>query len=84
MQENPTIKIKIIAHTDNVGNAEYNLLLSEKRAKSTLTYLKNNGIDERRVEAIGVGNTRPKISCKDCTEEDSRKNRRSEFILILD
>lgn len=84
MQENPTIKIKIIAHTDNVGNHEYNLLLSEKRAKSTLAYLENNGIDKGRVEAIGVGNTRPKVSCKDCTEEDNKENRRSEFILVFD
>ncbi len=83
MKANPKMRIKIISHTDNVGNETYNLFLSEKRAKNTSKYLEDNGIDASRIEAIGVGSAEPKIFCKDCSEEENQENRRSEFIILL-
>lgn len=82
MNEFPKMRIKIIAHTDNVGREKYNLALSEKRANATAAYLLNNGIAKDRVEAIGVGTSSPKIKCENCTKEQQRINRRSEFIIL--
>lgn len=66
--------IVIEAHTDSIGNADYNLNLSQKRADSTKEQLIKMGIDQSRIEAIGYGETQPKVS--NDTEENRQLNRR--------
>ena len=78
--DNPKIKIQISGHTDYVGNEEYNLELSKKRAKSVYDYLITKNIDENRLEYKGFGKSRP-ITTND-TKEGRRKNRRTEFVII--
>lgn len=75
------IKMKIRSHTDSRGPAEYNMPLSEKRAKSSFEYLVNKGIDPSRIQFQGYGDTEPVIDCPvgQCTEDDHQLNRRSEF-----
>ena len=60
LNENPTIKIELSAHTDSRGGNSYNQKLSEKRAQSCVNYLIENGITANRLEAKGYGETRLK------------------------
>ncbi len=81
LNENPTIKIEIQGHTDNVGSPASNLTLSNSRAKSVLEFLVEEGIDNKRLTSKGYGETMP-ISSND-SDEGRRLNRRTE-IKILD
>ncbi|RTY87015.1 OmpA family protein [Flavobacterium sp. GT3R68] len=83
LSENPTMKIMINAHTDNKGSDQYNLVLSEKRAQETRSYLIKNGIDASRVNAKGLGETQPLTNCKEkCTKTELDADRRVEFIIL--
>jgi outer membrane protein OmpA-like peptidoglycan-associated protein/tetratricopeptide (TPR) repeat protein len=77
LKENPTVSIQISGHTDSVGTAADNLLLSENRAKAVVNYLKSNGIDGKRLFFKGFGDTQP-VSANG-TEEGRAKNRRTEL-----
>lgn len=80
---NPEMIIQVKSHTDTKGSNQYNELLSEKRAKSTVQYLISKGISENRISGKGAGESEPKIICDgDCTTEQDTTNRRSEFIII--
>jgi len=77
------IRIKVESHTDRRGTVTYNLTLSERRAKSTVDYMISQGIDASRLEFEGLGKSQPLVDCgSKCTEDEHRKNRRSEFIII--
>ncbi len=52
IKANPNIVVKIIGHTDKVGSDEYNLKLSQKRAKSAVKYLTNKGISLNQIVAV--------------------------------
>ena len=83
MKNNDKIVILAKAHTDNRGSDQYNLLLSDRRAKSTVQYVISKGIDANRISGKGMGELEPKVDCgKDCTEEQHAQNRRSEFLLV--
>ncbi len=74
----PALKIRIQGHTDNVGRAEYNQELSQKRAKSCWDYLYQTAkVPASRMSYIGYGETKP-IASND-TAEGRQKNRRVEF-----
>ena len=84
LKENPNLKIEIRSHTDSKGNASYNMFLSERRAKSTLNYLVQNGIDKSRLTAKGYGETQLINNCTNgipCSDEKHAANRRSEFVI---
>lgn len=80
MRSNPTVKIEIGGHTDNSGSREYNLQLSEKRARSVYQYLIEKGISEKRLALRGYGQDRP-VGSND-TEEGRQQNRRIEFKVV--
>jgi len=80
MNENPTVKIQIGGHTDNVGKPADNLILSNNRAKSVVTYLISKGIPAARLSAKGFGETQPVADNK--TEEGKALNRRTEMKVI--
>lgn len=82
MTQNPTLLIAIISHTDSEGTEEYNLVLSERRAKSSAQYLISKGIENQRITYEGQGESHLKIICSSCTDEENATNRRSEFIII--
>jgi OOP family OmpA-OmpF porin len=78
--ENPDLRhVRVEGHTDNTGNAAYNLLLSKKRARSVMTWLVKHGIESARLESQGYGMTRPVAD--NATDEGRRDNRRVEFHL---
>ena len=85
MRENPKMKIDIRSHTDSRASDEYNLRLSDRRAKSTLEWIVKQGIERKRLTAKGYGETQLVNGCSNgvpCTEEEHQANRRSEFIVI--
>jgi outer membrane protein OmpA-like peptidoglycan-associated protein/tetratricopeptide (TPR) repeat protein len=84
LQQYPTMKIDIRSHTDSRATAEYNIKLSDKRAKSTKEWLIKNGIKADRLTAKGYGETQLVNKCADgveCTEAEHQLNRRSQFII---
>ena len=77
LEGNQTIKVEISAHTDDVGNDDSNLKLSEKRAKTVVDYLTGKGIKADRMTAKGYGETQPLVA--NDTDENKAKNRRVQF-----
>ncbi len=80
MIKNPKISVEIAGHTDNEGDDDYNLALSEARASAIVAYLNHHGIDQKRLVARGYGETKPIVP--NDTEENQAKNRRVEFSVI--
>jgi outer membrane protein OmpA-like peptidoglycan-associated protein len=80
----PNIRLEIKSHTDSRAPDDYNMKLSNKRAKSTLNYIISKGINPNRVFGKGYGETQILNKCKngvDCTQEEHAFNRRTEFIV---
>ncbi|HMB01723.1 MAG TPA: OmpA family protein [Spirochaetota bacterium] len=75
----PYFDIKVVGHTDSVGNESYNLGLSKRRAKSVMNYLVKQGVAQSRLTSEGKGESEP-IASND-TEEGRAQNRRVEFLL---
>jgi len=69
----------IEGHTDNVGSAQRNKVLSEERATAVLNYLVERGVDKKRLKAVGYGLTKP--IADNNTEEGRAKNRRVELVI---
>ena len=81
MKQHPEVKkIRIEGHASSEGDDDYNMKLSEKRAKAVMDYLISAGVDPARMESAGYGEERP-IASND-TEEGREKNRRVEFNII--
>jgi OmpA-OmpF porin, OOP family len=77
LKENPSLKIEIAGHTDNVGKAAYNEKLSMKRAQAVMGFLEKKGIGKERLAAKGYGFSKP-VSSND-TQEGKAENRRVEL-----
>ncbi len=77
LRENPQVAVEIEGHTDDRGTADYNLRLSEERAKAVYDYFAANGIDPSRLSYRGYGLTRP-IAGND-TQSGRGQNRRVEL-----
>jgi outer membrane protein OmpA-like peptidoglycan-associated protein len=80
LTENPTLKIEVGGHTDNVGKPADNLILSNNRAKAVVSYLINKKIDSKRLSAKGYAASRPITDNK--TDSGRAQNRRTEIKII--
>jgi outer membrane protein OmpA-like peptidoglycan-associated protein len=83
--DNPKIQIELSSHTDSRAGDQYNLVLSDKRAKAAVQYIISKGIDAARMKAKGYGESKILNKCKNgvvCTEEEHQLNRRTEFKVI--
>lgn len=80
LQKNPNVKIELSGHTDNVGNADFNKSLSQKRADAVMAYLVSKGIDPSRLVAKGYGMEKPVAD--NATDEGKAMNRRVEFTIL--
>lgn len=80
MKEKGAMQVEIAGHTDPVGTEEYNLGLSERRAKAVKSYLVKQGVDAARITTVFFGESKPIDTTQ--TREAYRKNRRVEFKII--
>lgn len=84
LNQNPSMKLDIRSHTDSRASFKYNEALSDRRAKSTISWLIKNGINSNRLTGKGYGESQLVNKCADgikCSEEEHQMNRRSEFII---
>ncbi|MFI0426713.1 MAG: carboxypeptidase regulatory-like domain-containing protein [Flavobacterium sp.] len=82
--DNPTMCLEVQSHTDSRQTHEYNQRLSDRRVKSTIKWLKMNGIAPNRLSGKGFGETQLANHCEDgveCSEAEHSANRRSQFII---
>lgn len=87
MQENPDIIIELSSHTDCRASFQYNMTLSDNRAKASAEYIISKGISKERITGKGYGETKlvndcaceGKVVSRPCTEEEHQANRRTEF-----
>ncbi|PKQ46577.1 OmpA family protein [Confluentibacter flavum] len=85
LSEHPKLQLDISSHTDSRGTAIYNQWLSERRLKSTIDYLLNNGVGTERVTGKAYGEEKLINECDDntkCSEIKHKENRRSEFKIV--
>ncbi len=69
LEDNPNVSIEMGSHTDRMGSDEYNIDLSERRAKSVVDYLVEKGINPSRLSWMGYGESRPKTVTKRINKE---------------
>lgn len=85
MEKYSDMVIELSSHTDARGTDSYNLSLSQKRANSAKEWLVQNGVKAPRIKAVGYGETVILNKCVngvECTDEEHRFNRRTEFKII--
>ncbi len=81
LRRHPSIRIRVVGHTDSRGTSKYNIDLSLRRARAVREYLINQGkIHSRRIEVAGMGERQPVASNR--TEEGRAQNRRIEVQII--
>lgn len=73
-----TFRFSIEGHTDSIGGEDFNSNLSKRRAEVVQDYLANTGVDQRRLESIGLGEAIPVDT--NVTDEGRQHNRRVEII----
>jgi outer membrane protein OmpA-like peptidoglycan-associated protein len=81
MQEDTTLRLTLEGHTCNIGTAEYNLALGERRANAVREYLVSRGIGGDRLQTVSYGEERPKHD--NAREETRRLNRRTALTVRL-
>jgi hypothetical protein len=77
----PSFFVQIYGHTDSIGSPEYNLLLSEARAKEIALYMRDQGVHLSRIEYAGLGTSKP-VTAND-TYAGRRKNRRADIAIVF-
>ncbi|QDH81615.1 OmpA family protein [Echinicola soli] len=80
MKENPSKKIRLEGHTDNVGNVALNKQLSMERAGAIRDYMVDHGVQFERIMLRGLGGSEP--IADNGTTEGREKNRRVEMVVI--
>jgi len=82
LEENPEMHLYVVGHTDDQGSFDYNMTLSRNRARSVVNWLvDNHGIDEGRLQAVGVGPAAPEATNE--TSQGRANNRRVELVKKL-
>jgi outer membrane protein OmpA-like peptidoglycan-associated protein/tetratricopeptide (TPR) repeat protein len=89
MNKFPNMEIELSSHTDCRATMKYNDNLSARRAKACVDYLATNGIDPKRIIAVGYGERKLVNGCacegnvkSNCTETQHQQNRRTEFKIL--
>ena len=81
MRDDATLKLEIEGHTCNIGTAEYNLALGDRRANAVKDYLSSRGVTADRLRTVSYGEERPKYD--NSREETRRLNRRAALVVNL-
>jgi outer membrane protein OmpA-like peptidoglycan-associated protein len=82
LRQNPTMQIELSGHTDNIGDEQINLKLSERRAQAVKDFLILHGIEAERISTKGYGSQKPLNA--NLTEKMRRENRRVELRIIAE
>lgn len=89
MKENPSMVVELGSHTDCRASSTYNRILSDKRARSSAAYIVSKGIDKKRIQSKGYGESKLVNACEceganisPCTESEHQANRRTEFVIL--
>ncbi len=82
LRDHPDRSVMVEGHTDSFGNADYNMVLSERRADSVKQALVERGIEPERIVSRGYGETRPIAS--NVTEAGRQLNRRVEVVILAE
>jgi peptidoglycan-associated lipoprotein len=82
MKNNPTARVEVEGHCDDLGSNEYNLAVGARRAQSAKDFLVNQGIAPERLVTISYGKEAP--ACFEPTEECRVKNRRARFVIFTE
>ena len=77
LKKNPSLRLEIQGHTDTQGSEGFNKRLSENRAQAVMEYLVKQGIEPRRLRAVGLWFTQPAAS--NDTPKGRAQNRRVEL-----
>ena len=80
LNNNPDINVEVAGHTDDTGDANFNLGLSERRAKTVMDYLIQYGVDSTRLTYRGYGESEP--IAENTTLEGRARNRRVELRVL--
>ena len=80
LKSNPSVKVEIRGHTDNIGSAQTNITLSNRRAQAVYDYLLTKGVSRTNISYKGYGPNMPIADNK--TEAGRAKNRRTEFYIL--
>ena len=80
LKNNPSWKMKVEGHTDNVGLKATNQTLSQERAAAVVTWLVGHGVDRARLTSVGFGDTKPLAD--NASEEGRAKNRRVDLVKL--
>ncbi len=80
MEENSSIRIELGGHTDNVGNKDALLTLSQRRVEAVKAYLEKEGIRKDRISGKGYGATQPMVP--NTSDANRERNRRVEFRIL--
>ncbi len=80
LNENPDLRVEVGGHTDSSGEPEINEVLAQDRADAVMAALITAGIEERRLTAVGYGDSRPVVS--NDTPDGRARNRRIEFLIL--
>ncbi len=80
LEDYPNIEIEMSAHTDSRGSDDYNIVLSQNRAKSVIDYILSKGISPLRIVSKGYGETKPVATNE--TDDGRQLNRRVEFTIM--
>jgi outer membrane protein OmpA-like peptidoglycan-associated protein len=81
MRDDATLRLEVEGHTCNIGTAEYNLALGDRRATSVKDYLTSRGVSAERLRTVSYGEERPKYD--NSREETRRLNRRAALVVNL-
>lgn len=83
LAENPDTLVEVLSHTDDEGDAGFNLRLSQRRADAIKEYLAGRGVDQARITARGRGEEAPLIATgkRTPTRAERAKNRRTELMI---
>lgn len=82
MKANPTARVEIEGHCDDIGSDEYNLALGAKRAQIARDFLVSQGVSAEQLVTISYGKEAP--ACFEATEECRVKNRRARFVVFTE
>ena len=80
LRQDPSLRVEVAGHTDNVGTPAANLTLSQRRAQAVLAYLSGHGVPAARLRAKGYGETKP-LTAND-SEAHRAENRRIELRIL--